>query len=334
MISLGIIGTGAIAPHYMQAIDWLNQNRKYSIQVCAAVNRTQESNRRASYELGIPRTYTDAGEMVAREKLDGIIISVPSASIYSATMSMIPFKIPLLIEKPPGVTIKQANDLAESARKYNTSIMVGFNRRFYSVVRQAQNVIAEAGGLLGMRMDVFERYRMLRENQYPSEKLELLFEGNSIHCIDLIRYYCGDPLRVSAFLNKESVEPFDHRYSALIVSDSNIPVTFQAYWHALGNWNYELYIPDGRITFSNLEEACVQFRKRESFRLVPDEADLAAKPGFVEQLTYFVNDVISNHRYSAYEGKMSIHDAVNTIALVESLQNNGQNNERGDKTFS
>ncbi|MED1745805.1 Gfo/Idh/MocA family protein [Brevibacillus borstelensis] len=324
MISLGIIGTGAIATHYMQAIDWLNKNRKYRIQVCAAVNRTQESNRRASYELGIPRTYTDAGEMVERERLDGIIVSVPSTSIYSVTTSMIPYKIPLLIEKPPGVTFKQTNDMAELVGKYNTSIMVGFNRRFYSVVRQAQRVIAEAGGLLGMRMDVFERYRMLRENQYPSEKLELLFEGNSIHCIDLIRYYCGDPLMVSAFLNKESVEPFNHRYSALIVSNSNIPITFQAYWHALGNWNYELYIPDGRITFSNLEQACVQFRKKEPYSLIPEEVDTEVKPGFVEQLSYFINEVIGNRRYSKYEGKMSIYDAVYTIKLVESLQNKGE----------
>ncbi|EJL30563.1 Gfo/Idh/MocA family protein [Brevibacillus sp. BC25] len=319
MISLGIVGTGTIAPFYISAINWLNKNNDSNIRVSAAVNRTRESNERAKHELKIPRTYSTIVDMLENEKLDGVIIAVPASQIYDVTSALIPYQVPLLIEKPPGLTAQQTKSLEVLSKQHGTSIMVGFNRRFYSVVNQAKNVIEEAGGLLGMRMDVFERYRSLRENNYPPEKLEMLFTGNSIHCIDLIRYYCGDPKRVNAFHNSQDVEPFNHRYAALIVSESNIPVTFQAYWHALGNWNYELYIPDGKIQFTNLEEAHVFLRNKEPYRLLPEVADVNAKPGFANQILYFIRNVVTHSKGAVYEGSMSIQDAARTMQLVESL---------------
>ncbi|MBH0328299.1 hypothetical protein ABH14_00540 [Brevibacillus brevis] len=320
MISLGIIGTGSIAPHYIQAIHWLNQHRETEIKVVAAVNRTEASNERARNVLGIPKTYTSIHDMISAEKLDGIIVAVPFPSIYEVTMNLIPTRIPLLIEKPPGLTMEQTRQLSQLARMHQASVMVGFNRRFYSVVDQAKRLIEESGGLLGMRMDVFERYRLLRENGYPSEKLEKLFTANSIHCIDLIRYYCGELDAIHAFSNQSSEEPFNHRYAALIVAKRNIPITFQAYWHSMGNWNYELYLRDGKIQFTNMEEALVSFRNKEPYRLTPNQADRDTKPGFAEQMMHFLNQVILFSGNAGYEGEMSIHDAVNTMALVESLQ--------------
>ncbi|KZE48554.1 hypothetical protein AV540_16650 [Brevibacillus parabrevis] len=321
MISLGIIGTGTIAPSYIQAINWLNENHDEKIQVVAAVNRTEIGNQRARCDLNIPRTYTSISDMLSFEKLDGIIVAVPATAIYDIALELIPYRIPVLLEKPPGLTKQQANHLAEMSRQFKTSVMVAFNRRFYSVVRQAKLLIDEMGGLLGMRMDVFERYRTLREANYPAEKLEILFTGNSIHCIDLIRHYCGETKAVNAFQNPLKAEPLNHRYAALIVSQTDVPITFQAYWHALGNWNYELYIPDGKIQFTNLEEAVVLLRNREPYRLLPDEADVGAKPGFAAQLKYFVTNVSSNRTDATYEGSMSIHDAVHTMSLVEKLNN-------------
>lgn len=320
MISLAIIGTGAIAPQYIHTVNWLNQQAKAEIEFKAAVNRTEASNERARFELGIPKTYTSISDMLSEEKIDGIVVAVPFTSIYEVSMNLIPLRIPLLIEKPPGLTLQQAQQLSEAARKYRTSVMVGFNRRFYSIVRQAKQLIEKSGGLLGMRMDVFERYRILRDNGYPPDKLNKLFTANSIHCIDLIRYYCGDPLKIHAFSNEILQEPFNHRYAALIVSKKNVPITFQAYWHSVGNWNYELYLPDGKIQFLNMEEAVVSFRNQNCYRLVPDQADIDTKPGFSGQVMYFVNEVIQDNNPAEYQGEMSIHDAVQTMSLVETLQ--------------
>ncbi|MDH4618271.1 Gfo/Idh/MocA family oxidoreductase [Brevibacillus sp. AY1] len=320
MIKLGIVGTGTIAPHYINAVNWLEKQGDIKVRVQAAANRSEASNERARNELGIPHTYTNIAEMLSDEELDGIIVAVPILSTRDVTMNLIPYRIPLLIEKPPGLTLQQTIELSSLASRHQTSVMVAFNRRFYSIVDQAKQLIDTSGGLLGMRMDVFERYRALRENDYPLDKLEVLFTGNSIHCIDLIRHYCGDLKKIHFFSNNLVEEPFNHRYAALIVSESNTPITFQAYWHSFGNWNYELYIPDGKIQFSNLEEAHVYLRNREPYRLIPSRQDVEEKPGFVQQLEYFVKEVIIENKNTDYKGRMSIHDAVGTMRLVDLLK--------------
>lgn len=317
-LKLGIVGTGGFSKQHLHAIDWLREHQRHNVRVVAAHNRSQASNERAVLELGIPAAYATSKEMIESEHLDGIIIAVSATNLFEVTQSLIPYQIPLLVEKPPGLSSDDAKALSELATKHETSVLVGFNRRYYSIVQQAKTIIEQAGGLLGMRMDGFERYRMYRENQIVSEEnLELLLTTNSIHCIDLIREYVGNIQRVEAFHNNHTSEPFNHRYSALIESETNIPVTFQAYWHSYGNWNYELYYPDGRIQFTNMEEATVYFRNGESYRIQPTSEDAEVKPGMVAQIEHFLQYVVGTR---GYHGKSSIHDAVQTMELIEKIK--------------
>jgi predicted dehydrogenase len=255
--------------------------------------------------------------MIEKEKPDAIICSVSTTETMNLMKRLIPFRIPILVEKPPGLSVRDTEQLAELAKVFRTSIMVAFNRRFYSVVEQAKHQIAESGGLLGMRVDGFERYRLLRETGYPPESLERLLTTNTIHCIDLIRYYAGDILDINVFNNNLNEEPFNHRYAAMIETRSHIPVTFQAYWHSLGNWSYELYVPNGKISFNNLEEGVVRRGNEGIQALKPLQEDVEAKPGFVRMLQYFSECVIGDS--AMYEGRNSIFDAVSTMDLVDRI---------------
>ncbi|CAH1192853.1 Inositol 2-dehydrogenase/D-chiro-inositol 3-dehydrogenase [Paenibacillus plantiphilus] len=315
-IRLAVVGTGLIFQQYNQAINWLNRNGSMSIEMVAAVNRTEESNIKARNQYGISRTYTSVAEMMQQETVDGVLLLVPPHHICELSLSLLHYRVPLLIEKPPGICSDEARLIARYSEQFNTPVMVGFNRRFYSIVKKAKSIIDQMGGLLGMRMDAFERYRIYRENNMDASKLESLFSTNTIHCIDLIRFYTGDIAHINSFNNNLMAEPSNHRYASLIVSKSNIPVTFQAYWHAMGNWNYELYIPDGKIHFTNLEQAYFHSRGAEPVEILPDRCDLEAKAGFASQLEYFIAVI----RQEKSVDKMSIHDAIHTFELVEQLK--------------
>jgi predicted dehydrogenase len=315
-LKIGVIGTGVIFLQYIQAIKWINENTTNKIQIVAAVNRTKEGNERAA-SYGILNTYLSVHEMINKETLDAIFVLVRPEQITEVVMMLMSYQIPLLIEKPPGITLAEAESIAAESIRFNTSVMVAFNRRFYSIVKQADRIIQSSGGLLGMRMDGFERYRTYRENVIDISKLETLLTTNTIHCIDLIRHYAGETIQVNTFNDSSSQEPNNHRYASMIVTDRNIPVTFQSYWHAHGNWNYELYITDGKITFVNLEEAYFHPRKGEIEKLVPERYDIESKPGFVLQILYFAN-VVKEGIY--LDGEMSIHDAVRTMRLVKQIE--------------
>lgn len=315
-IKLGVVGTGLIFDQYVNAAKWMNENAGAKITFVAAVNRTQAGNERAA-GYGIERTYNQIEAMMESERLDGVLVLVPPAEMCRVALALMPFGVPMMIEKPPGISVKEAEAIAAQSRIYQTSVMVAFNRRFYSVVEQAKNIIQFSGPLLGMRMDGFERFRAYRESGMDQSKLDHLLTYNTIHCIDLIRQYAGNIEQVHAFRNTGVAEPSNHRYSALIVSERNIPVTFQSYWHAFGNWNYELYVPDGKISFVNLEEAYYHRRTGETVRLVPARHDVEAKAGFVDQFNYFFA-IIEGKAY--YEGEMSIHDAIRTMELVNEIE--------------
>ncbi|TBL73014.1 Gfo/Idh/MocA family protein [Paenibacillus thalictri] len=313
---LAIVGTGGIAAFHVKAIEWLNQFESRDIKVVAAVNRTAESNRRAQDTFNILHTYQNIDQMVDTEKPDGILVAVSAENLYMVVSQLIPYGIPLLIEKPPGLTLSEGYNLVKLSEEYGTKVMIGLNRRFYSVVQKAKLLIAEKGGLIGMRMDGFERYRPYRESGFPEFKLENLLILNSIHCIDLIRYYIGDIRNVVSFSNLREDEPYNHRYAALIMSDNNVPVTYQAYFHSIGNWNYELYFEDGKISFNNLEEPVLHLRGEEPLKIEADTIDKEVKPGFVAQMVYFIERVVHGNDINFLN---SISDGIKTLELVEKI---------------
>ena len=315
IVKVAMIGSGSIAPQYMKAIEYGKRNGLFNIETVAAVNRTAEGNRR-SLDMGIPHVYLDVGEMIEREKPDAIFCLVNAPNLYSVAVQLIPYGIPILLEKPPGLRSEQTRHLAQLAEEHRTNVMVALNRRFYDVVKQAKRIIEQSGGLLGMRMDGFERFHWMKENGFSPSVLEGLLYTNTVHCIDLIRHYAGNIVSTTSFRNLHSEQPHSHRFAALLTSDRNVPITFQAYWHAVGNWCYELYVPDGKIRFANLETAMWERRGVEPVALQPSAIDLEAKPGFVEQLSYFVN-VADSDRF--YRGEMSLFDAVGTMELIERI---------------
>ena len=73
------------------------------------------------------------------------MILVSSSQIYKVAKKLISNKIPLFIEKPPGLKYKQTKSLAEEARKYRTLNMVGFNRRYYSIFHKGIQIIKDHG---------------------------------------------------------------------------------------------------------------------------------------------------------------------------------------------
>jgi len=326
-----MVGSGVFAGEYMKAARYIRSAYHVELRIQAACNRTEESNLRARELYGIDSTYFEPREMIEREKPDCLFVLVPPDRMYETVLKLLPYRVPLLIEKPPGLTSAQTMHLAAEAERDGTSVMVGFNRRFYSVAKQAKKFVEDAGGLLGMRMDAFERYKIYKENKVlPDEQLEALFMTNSIHCIDLIRFYAGESTAVTSFSNAGAMGSFAHRYSSLVVSDRNVPVTFQAYWNSVGNWNYELYFEDGKIQFVTLEEAYLHRRGEHPVKIEPQQDDIEAKPGLTRQLLYFMEHVAPTMNYC---GELSLRDAARTMRLAEQLTGTtigGESHERID----
>ena len=104
-IRLAVVGFGDIAKKHLAAF------RALGVNVVAAANRSLEGRRKAEQEGGIERTYSDALTMMERERPDGVLVSASVLSQFEVVRNLIPYDVPLLVEKPPAVSFQDWNSL-------------------------------------------------------------------------------------------------------------------------------------------------------------------------------------------------------------------------------
>jgi myo-inositol 2-dehydrogenase/D-chiro-inositol 1-dehydrogenase len=121
-------------------------------------------------------------QMLAEVLPDAIICTVQPAATAELVRSLLPLRIPLFIEKPPGVSLVEAISLATASVAAGTFTFVAFNRRSIpSIVRLKE---------LATHQPVrFARAEMLRTNRLEPE----FATATGIHALDTIRFLMGDP---------------------------------------------------------------------------------------------------------------------------------------------
>ena len=132
-------------------------------------------------QYGFERTYTDIDEMLARESPDGCIAVTPVPITRNITVRLLAEGMPLLIEKPPGANLAEAEAINQRVKQSGIPVMVSMNRRFAPVITHARAAVA------GRQI---ERIRaiMLRTRRVEPE----FFYGTGMHSLDAMRHLGGD----------------------------------------------------------------------------------------------------------------------------------------------
>jgi len=124
----------------------------------------------------------DIHRMLGEVRPDAIVCTVQPAATADLVKSLLPLGIPLFIEKPPGVSLREATSLAAAATAAKAFAFVAFNRRSIpSVVR-----LKQWAGEHALR---FARIDMWRTNRLEPE----FATGTGIHVLDAIRFLMGNP---------------------------------------------------------------------------------------------------------------------------------------------
>lgn len=176
-VRAGIIGAG----YFAEAVHLPALSRNGDIEMAAICRRSEAPLKVTAAKYGIPKTYTDYREMIAKEKLDVVYVLVSvdqTLEVASATMEA---GIPTLLEKPPGKNSKEARKLCEVADRTGTLNIVAFNRRHAPMLRRSK-------ALLGDRKIRTASARMLRYHRYEPE----FSMGTGVHAMDALRFLAGD----------------------------------------------------------------------------------------------------------------------------------------------
>ena len=152
--------------------------------------------------------YNNYEEMIEKEALDGVIISLPN-ELHEPVGSVCAEKgLHLFIEKPIATRVEDADKLIESAKRNNVQLQVAHHRRFNPMVHATSEMIknGELGDIVAINMFwcMYKPAEYFVAGPWRSKKGGGPILINTIHEIDLLRYWIGDIERVYAEVSNKT----------------------------------------------------------------------------------------------------------------------------------
>ncbi len=146
MIHVGIIGTGFVSAHHVDAI---RRGGLGDVAAMAGVDPARTSAR--TLALGIGRAVTDARELIADASLDVIHICTPNAAHAELAAVALEAGKHVVVEKPLALDSDEARHLVALADRVGRHAMVAFTYRGYPMVRRMRELVV-AGELGDIRL--------------------------------------------------------------------------------------------------------------------------------------------------------------------------------------
>ena len=226
----------------------------------------------------------------------------------------------ILLEKPGGLYYSDLQDINNKRLETKSNIYIAYNRRFYSSVRKAEQIIEEDGGVTSFNFEFTEWSDSIRDLNKPDEVKEQLLYANSTHVIDLAFYLGGRPVDWTHYVTGETDW---HKkgaiYSGAGISDKGALFSYQANWNAPGRWSVEILTQKHRLYFKPMEELHIQERRSVVLNKaeLDDTLDQEYKPGLYEQVKSFLFDN-NNKRLKPIEDQISdwkIYETIETKSM-------------------
>lgn len=191
------------------------------VELAACCDIRLEAAQAVCETFGFQRAYTDYIEMVEQEKPDVVLAITPVALTAEISIELLNRKIPVLLEKPPGMDPEQAMAIHEAALRNDTPARAAFNRRYMPLVRALKEELEELG-LPVLDVDcMFVR----------SGRTDVDFSTTAIHAIDLVSHLAGSEYEKVRFLYQDITvkeKPvINTKMTAVMKNGATASLTFQ-----------------------------------------------------------------------------------------------------------
>lgn len=244
---------------------------------------------------------------------DAIVCTVQPSATFQLVQSLLPLRIPLFIEKPPGIALAEASSLASSAVRHGTFNFVAFNRRSIpAIVRlkewARQHSVRHA------------RAEMLRTN-----RIEAQFAINTgIHALDTMRFLLGNPESIEVTC---SPHPNSSAFDSLVrlhYANATVAEIALMLHTGLRRETYRI-ISDGASVEVTLGSAyssdlCRPGEVRWSGETIVEQQPISNDPlvdgGFLGEYEAFFHSLEHGS-----ESRCSLSDAAYSMQLAEAVQN-------------
>jgi predicted dehydrogenase len=304
LIDVALVGAGPMAAEHARVLHEVE-----GFRLVSCVSRTREHAEEFARAAGIASARS-LDEVLARPEADALWVCVSADAMASAATACAGCGLPMFLEKPVGLDPAETGRALDAVRVPH---MVGLNRRFYEIVRHGHDLVRESGGLRAIEVHMPEDLGRVPARHAPRALRQWQF-ANSVHLIDLFRYFAGEPASVTASNVVRSVR--DRSYNGLVRFETGARGIFHSQWYAPGGWRVALYADDLSIVYQPIERAQVLRRGRGAEPLMPAGPDARYKAGLHGQASAFVR-LVRDGRLPP--GAADLADYARSVALVQRL---------------
>ena len=284
-----LFGAGPMAIEYAKVLKHLNAN-------FGVVGRSNEGTIKFHEQTGIAATPNGVPGWLEKgnTKADYGIIAVSFECLANTAIELMNAGIrKILLEKPGGLTAQEIKNVCEKAKETETQIFVGYNRRFYSSVLKAQEMIKMDGGVTSFNFEFTEWTDKVKNHIKNSRVLENWFLANSSHVIDLAFFLGGKPKKFHSYAEGgNDWHPDATVFAGAGTTQKGALFSYQANWDAPGRWGVDILTCKYRYIFQPLEK--LQVQKLNSIHTenvdFDDLLDIDFKPGIYRQTKSFLKE--------------------------------------------
>lgn len=173
--------------------------RKAGFPVAALVDRVREKGEALAADFGIDLVLDSVDEAARRFGTEVVYDVALMADQFPAVLRALPEGAAVLLQKPLGLTLDETVELQQIVRERGLLAAVNTQLRFAPYVVEARRLIAsgEIGELIDIEIRVIvETHWELFPYVFDLERMEMPL--HSVHYVDLVRSFVGDPSSVSA----------------------------------------------------------------------------------------------------------------------------------------
>jgi predicted dehydrogenase len=287
--SILLLGAGPMAIEYTKVL------RALSVPVIT-VGRSEASSENYYEQTGVKPILGGFSSYLSNQQHvpDQAIVCVGEKWLGEATRALIKSGVnDILVEKPAGINAADIKEVAALCNTHNSRVHVGYNRRVFSSVEKAQEIIQTDGGLSSFHFEFTEWSHVISELKKEPGVKENWFLANSSHVIDLAFYLGGDPAELQSFSSGFlEWHPSGANFAGAGKTQNGALFTYQANWQAPGRWGVELLTQKHRLYLRPMEKLHIQKIGSVAIEEVPlnDSLDQNFKPGLYRQVESFLSD--------------------------------------------
>ncbi|MBR2916367.1 MAG: Gfo/Idh/MocA family oxidoreductase [Clostridia bacterium] len=190
-IKWGVIGCGGIADRRTLPGMMLAKNA----ELVAVMDTNMAAAQACKEKYNAKYAFDNIEELLAIDEIEAVYIASPVFCHKEQAFAAAKAKKHILIEKPVGMSVKEAEKIAKACEKEGVKLGVGFMMRFHAYHQEMKKIVSEGkiGEIVSARAQLTCWYPKMDNCWRQDIKLSgggaLMDMG--IHCVDLIRYITG-----------------------------------------------------------------------------------------------------------------------------------------------